>query len=85
MNLVIGSGPAAISAAHALLDNRQEVTIIDTGIDLESEKKRLVESFANQLPEEWSKDKIHSIKGNININAKGIPKKHLQAQLNESL
>ena len=77
MNLVIGSGPAAISAAHALLDNRQEVTIIDTGIDLESEKKRLVESFANQLPEEWSKDKIHSIKGNININAKGIPKKHL--------
>ena len=35
MNLVIGSGPAGVAAAHALLERGQRVTLLDTGIEMD--------------------------------------------------
>ena len=35
MDLVIGSGPAGIAAAHALLQHGRAVTMLDTGIEME--------------------------------------------------
>ena len=46
MNYVIGSGPAAISAAMALVTRGVEVTILDTGKTLEPE--RLTMEIANR-------------------------------------
>src|SRR5580658_635224 len=37
MNLVVGSGPAGVAAAHALLEHGQEVTLLDTGLAMDAE------------------------------------------------
>ena len=42
MNIVIGSGPAGIACACALLDKGKEVLLIDAGLDLETEQKELL-------------------------------------------
>jgi choline dehydrogenase-like flavoprotein len=42
MNIVIGSGPAGIACAYALLQKGKEVMLIDAGIDLEAEQKAQV-------------------------------------------
>ena len=38
--LVVGSGPSGVSCAHALLKRGLRVTMIDSGIDLDSNKKK---------------------------------------------
>ncbi|MFC1830300.1 FAD-dependent oxidoreductase [Thermodesulfobacteriota bacterium] len=42
MIYVIGSGPAGISAATALVNNGHEVTMLDVGFDLEPEQESIV-------------------------------------------
>jgi choline dehydrogenase-like flavoprotein len=37
MNLVVGSGPAGVAAAHALLEHGQEVTLLDTGLAMDAD------------------------------------------------
>ena len=41
-NIIIGSGPAGISAASEILQNEKEVTILDVGNEIEDEKKNKV-------------------------------------------
>src|SRR3990167_7256439 len=61
---IIGSGPAAVSAATALLARDIPVTMLDVGIELESEKKSLLE----QVKTEWDAHTYAQLKHSISKN-----------------
>lgn len=52
MMIVIGSGPAGISAALALLERGCKVTMLDVGLELEKEREQLIE-MAEKDPLQW--------------------------------
>ena len=53
-NIVIGSGPAGISAAWALIKQGHTVTMLDVGEQMEVEKSDLRSRLASVEPQEWS-------------------------------
>lgn len=60
--LIIGSGAAAAGAALAL--SRREnlkITVIDIGLQLESDRAQLVEDLASSVPDEWDEQAIELI------------------------
>lgn len=57
-DIVIGSGPAGVSAAWALLKQGRNVTMLDVGEQLEAEKSDLRSRLASVDPGEWLKDDI---------------------------
>lgn len=48
-NAVVGSGPCGVACAAALIARGEQVTILDVGITLESERTELVTRIASQL------------------------------------
>ena len=44
-NIIIGSGPAGISAASEILQNGKEVAILDVGSEIEDDKKKIVKNY----------------------------------------
>ena len=75
MNIVIGSGPAGIGAALALLEQNLTVTILDSGEDLEAEKRLRISRMAQMEPEEWCQDDIKNLKGSVSASVKGVSQK----------
>ena len=41
-NIIIGSGPAGVSAASEILKNNKDLLILDVGSEIEEEKKMLL-------------------------------------------
>jgi len=75
MYYVIGSGPAGIGAALALVEKKIPVTILDTGEDLEPDRKVLIEKMSKVAPEEWLQDDIQSLKAGVASSIKGVSRK----------
>lgn len=71
MIYVAGSGPAGVSCAYALLSLGLEVTMLDVGIELESERTKIVEQLSGTNPENWDRNLIKIIKGNTVANTSG--------------
>ena len=63
MYCVIGSGPAAISAAMALVKRGLPVTILDGGKTLEPERQSVLDRLGAQRPEEWSAGDLDHLRG----------------------
>lgn len=59
-DFVIGSGPAGISAAWALIKKGRTVTMLDVGEQLESEKSELRSRLASVEPKNWLEKDITS-------------------------
>jgi choline dehydrogenase-like flavoprotein len=59
-DIVIGSGPAGVSAAWALIKQGRNVTMLDVGEQLEKEKSDLRSRLASIDPEDWLTDDIRS-------------------------
>jgi choline dehydrogenase-like flavoprotein len=53
-NVVIGSGPAGVAAARALLDQGLDVTLIDAGREMPAAAKSLQDQLAQGEPGQWS-------------------------------
>ena len=53
--IVVGSGPAGVSAARALLDRGRRVILLDGGKTLEAER-RFLKGFSYQLSWVWARD-----------------------------
>ncbi len=53
-DIVVGSGPAGVSAAWALLKQGRTVTMLDVGEQLESEQEELRLRLAGNKPKRWS-------------------------------
>lgn len=52
-DIVIGSGPAGISAAWALLKQGRQVMMLDVGYSLEKDKEQLKSKLASLPPHQW--------------------------------
>jgi choline dehydrogenase-like flavoprotein len=63
MYCVVGSGPAAISAAMALVNRGMRVTILDGGRRLEPARQAVLERLAGQRPEGWSAADLDRLRG----------------------
>ena len=59
--IVIGSGPAAIAAAVALVRAGRQITILDFGSELEPARKEALAELASQEKIEWSTAALQSI------------------------
>ncbi|MBT8423096.1 MAG: hypothetical protein KJP03_08275, partial [Gammaproteobacteria bacterium] len=55
---VIGSGPAGVAAARALLAQQIPVTMIDTGNTIPADAVRLRDELAATLPAQWDREKL---------------------------
>jgi ferredoxin len=77
--LVIGSGAAAAGAALAL-SRREDLktTVIDIGLELESDRERLVQALASSSPDEWDERTIGLIsKQPVSARSSSIPEKRV--------
>jgi len=77
--LIIGSGPAAAAAALAL--SRREdlkITVIDVGLQLETERQQLVDVLASSEQCHWDAAAVDSVsQGPVDSKTRGVPEKRL--------
>ena len=77
MYYVVGSGPAGISAAMALLARGLEVTMLDAGYELEPERTAVVGRLRTMDKKEWDAGSISVLKENANAHLGGVDLKHI--------
>jgi choline dehydrogenase-like flavoprotein len=74
---VIGSGPAGVACASALLARGARVLMLDAGIKLESDRARIVGELAPKKSSDWPSSQVTAIHGDAGANLKGLPDKNL--------
>lgn len=75
MIYVIGSGPAGVACAFALLDRQCEVTLLDGGITLEPDAQGRLNRMAATAPEQWTPEMLAHHKINVEATTEGLPQK----------
>ena len=73
MIYVVGSGPAGVSCAYALVKKGLRVTMLDAGIELEQETKNIVEKLKKST--QWDNSLLKKIKERMHKEVE-IPKKN---------
>jgi len=73
--IVVGSGPAGVACAKALLDQGRRVRMLDAGLTLEPERMGLVEKLKGSRPEEWSAADLAAYQAGMNPDVGGVPLK----------
>ena len=74
---VIGSGPAGVACASALLARGATVLMLDAGIKLEPERAHTVGELAQKKSSEWQPSQIAMVHGDSDADLKGLPVKKL--------
>ena len=77
MIYVVGSGPAGVSCAMALVNQGLEVTMLDAGIELEPERQQMVERMRAGRREEWDAASLRMLKERTSAHINGIPIKYV--------
>jgi len=77
MDCVVGSGPAGVACAAALLKRGHTVHMLDAGARLEPEREQIVARLSQSSPEEWSLEDRSWLTSGMNPDANGIPQKLL--------
>ena len=72
---VVGSGPAGVACAKALLERGRRVHLLDGGITLESGRAALVERLKASKPENWTQADLTAYQAGMNPNVGGVPLK----------
>jgi choline dehydrogenase-like flavoprotein len=75
MIYIVGSGPAAVSCATALLDRGAQVTMLDAGLELEADNQRRRAQLAASSPEQWTAEQVEFLKKGVAAETGGIPLK----------
>ncbi|MGA8261670.1 MAG: GMC family oxidoreductase N-terminal domain-containing protein [Arenicellales bacterium] len=75
IHYVVGSGPAGVACAHALIQGGATVVMLDAGIGLEPSRTRLVAEMAARRPGDWSREQITALKAGMHAETEGIPLK----------
>ncbi|OKH24870.1 hypothetical protein NIES593_06545 [Hydrococcus rivularis NIES-593] len=75
MRYIIGSGPAGVACAYALVQKGLDVTIIDAGLELEPQRREVVEQLSRNQPQEWDAARLNFIRKGMAIESKGVPLK----------
>lgn len=71
-NIVIGSGPAAISAAKALVARGCDVTVVDPGRRLDPLNLQVKNRMVASEPEGWDPEDVRFIKQGMKATTKGV-------------
>lgn len=58
MYYVVGSGPAGVACAHALVSEGHEVTILDAGVTLEPQRETIARAAGDKPRSEWTGEEI---------------------------
>jgi choline dehydrogenase-like flavoprotein len=77
MIFVVGSGPAGVSVAAALLEHGVRVTMLDAGLELEPERRATVRRMRAALPQDWSPDDLSHVKEGMAPGVHGVPLKYV--------
>ena len=75
MYYVVGSGPAGISCVQALIAAGKEVTILDSGLQLEDERSQAINNLAATDASDWTPAATAFLREGISSGASGIPLK----------
>lgn len=75
MIIVIGSGPAAIAATHALVQQGHRVIVLDVGTRLETGRQQVVARMSTQQPTDWDPEDLATIVGQRNATAETVHSK----------
>src|SRR6516165_2067350 len=73
--VVIGSGPAGVACARAVLDRGRKVHMLDSGLALESERHQLVKQLKANRPEAWNASDVAAFKAGVDAGTGGLPNK----------
>jgi choline dehydrogenase-like flavoprotein len=77
MHCVIGSGPAGVACAKALLARGATVLMLDAGIELENDRAKIVSQFAKTKSSAWNPNQVAELKSGMAADATGVPLKLL--------
>ena len=72
---VIGSGPAGVACAKALLARGARVAMLDAGLQLETEAVELTRKLAAKNAAQWSPNERGALQSNLTADAKGLGRK----------
>ena len=72
---VVGSGPAGVACARALLDKGVRVVMLDGGTRLEPQRALAVEALGRGQPGDFDPDLLALIKENMDATPEGVPLK----------
>jgi choline dehydrogenase-like flavoprotein len=75
MVFVIGSGPAGVACASALLDGGEKVTMLDAGLELERNRRHQLVSLRSRPPTSWDKESLGFLRDGVEVTRDGIPLK----------
>jgi len=73
---IIGSGPAGIASAMALLARGCEVTLLDAGVSLEPERRAMVDRLSQSDPANWPRADVSTLRGATAAGLSGVPLKY---------
>ncbi|MHB8613218.1 MAG: GMC oxidoreductase [Candidatus Dormibacteraceae bacterium] len=75
MVFVIGSGPAGVACASALLDGGEKVTMLDAGLELERNRRHQLASLRSRPSRSWDKGSLDFLRDGVEVTRDGIPLK----------
>ena len=75
MIFVIGSGPAGVACASALLDRGLQVTMLDAGLELEPARRTRLAHLHSRPSTSWDKESTSFLRDGVDVNRDGIPVK----------
>jgi choline dehydrogenase-like flavoprotein len=75
MICVIGSGPAGVACASALLERGAQVTMLDAGLELEPERRRRLADLRSVAFTSWDESSLHVLREGVEVGTGGIPLK----------
>lgn len=73
LHIVVGSGPAGVACARALLDAGADVLMLDVGQKLEEAEASFVRGLAALPPSQWPAEGIPRMRRNLEAKAHGLP------------
>ncbi len=62
-DLIVGSGPAGVAVAHALLARGRNVRMLDVGVELEADHAARAARMGASAPGDWSRDDLEAVRG----------------------
>ena len=77
MIYVVGSGPAGVAAAVALVEKGARVTMLDAGLALEDDRRATVRRMRAVPQHAWSPADVALVKEGMAPTTSGVPLKHL--------
>ncbi|HEY8864985.1 MAG TPA: GMC oxidoreductase [Candidatus Dormibacteraeota bacterium] len=75
MICVIGSGPAGVACASALLERGAQVTMLDAGLELEPDRRRRLVDLQSVASTSWDEASLSLLREGVEVSTGGIPLK----------